>query len=275
MSAPLSPDAMTYLANVRRVLDRHPDFLPSAPAIPATQAVVDEIKAADPAEIAEIFGVDLWAARLFIDHIGDRTMGVPDPDRGHQALSADTMSYLREVREKLDEIDKGRHIPSLPVVPAPHEGVVDEVKAADPSVLAEILFLSVHSVRAFAEHVNTTPLPTPEEQEERLRRLHDAISFHERQINPWAWDEMSAVAWRLSRRAIVDYAKENYDMEVGGLSDPTLAEQIQVLHLDQVRGLCIDIVQRLAATEVSLHRDDRTGHEDEEAIFLAVSEYIG
>jgi len=38
MSAPLSPDAMTYLANVRRVLDRHPDFLPSAPAIPATQS---------------------------------------------------------------------------------------------------------------------------------------------------------------------------------------------------------------------------------------------
>jgi hypothetical protein len=274
MSAPLSPDAMNYLAKVRGVLDRRPDVLPSVLAIPATQAVVDEIKAADPDEIAEIFGVDHFAAHFFTAQIGNHTLGVPDPERGHEALSPDTMNYLAEVRKKLDEIDEDRAIPSLPIVPAPHEAVVDEVKAADPAVLAEILFLSVNLVRAFAERVSTTPLPTPEEQEERLQRMHDAIEFHEMGINPWRFDYMWRVMWRLERRAMVhvadDYSCGDDRLEVGCITDPPLAEQVADLTLDQLRGLCIDYARVTAHSRVQQYCVD---HDDDEAVFLAVSDY--
>jgi hypothetical protein len=270
----LGPDTMSYLAKVRGVLDRHPDFLPSAPAVPATQAVVDEIAAADPAEIATIFGVDHFAAHWFIKRIGKRTLGVPDPDRGHEVLSPDTMSYLREVRKTLDDLDKDRQFGGLPIVPAPNEAVVNEIKAADPTVLAEILFLAVNSVRTFAERVNTTPLPTPEEQEERLRRLQDVIEFHERQINPWRFDEMGLVIWRLVRRALVHVAEDystGYDrLEVGGITDPSLADQVVALHPDQVRGLCIELARWVASAEVNKYRFD---HDDDEAVFLAVADY--
>src|SRR5690349_9714374 len=139
-----SPDALSYFGKVQRVLERHPDWLPSAPAIPASQAVVDEIKAAGPAEIARIFGVDHCAAHWFVDIIGERTLGVPDPERGHEVLNPDTMNYLVAVRNQLDEINKDR-LCGLPIVPAPNEAVVDEVKAADPAVIAEILFLDMSS----------------------------------------------------------------------------------------------------------------------------------
>jgi hypothetical protein len=109
------------------------------------------------------------------------------------------------------------------------------------------------------------PPLTAEEVEENLRRLHDAIEFHERQINPWAWDEMRDVARRLSRRAIVDCAENDYDMAVGGFSDPTLAETVEALHPDQVRGLCIMLAQDLARTEVAMHMVNR---DEEEAVFL-------
>lgn len=173
----LSPDATNYIAEVQRALDRHPDWMPSVPAIPATQAVVDEIRDADPAEIAKYFGVEGFATPCFIAFIPRRTMGVPDPERGHEVLSSETMDYLATVRKKLDEIDKDRTHGAVPIVPAPNKTVVDEVKAADPAVLAEILFLSVNSVGGFAEQVSTTPLPTREEQEERLQRMYDAIEF--------------------------------------------------------------------------------------------------
>lgn len=270
----LSPDAMNYLAKVRRVLDRHPDWMPSAPAIPATQAVVDEIGDADSAEIAKIFGVGHFAAHWFINLIGKCTLGFPDPDRGHEALSADTMNYLAEVRKKLDEIDKDRASCGLPIVPAPNEAVVDEVKAADPAVIAEILFLSVNSVRAFAEHVNTTPLPTPEEQEERLQRMHDAIEFHEMGINPWRFDDMGLVMWRLERRAMVhvadDYSCGDDRLEVGGITDPPMAEQVAALTPDQLRGLCIAYARVTAHGTVEQYLVD---HGDEEAVFMAISDY--
>lgn len=217
---------------------------------------------------------ELARCSSFFRHIGNRTLGVPDPERGHEALSADTMSHLRAVREKLDEIDIDRQFESLPIVSAPDEAVVDEIKAADPAVLAEILFLSVKSVRAFAEHVNTTPLPTPEEQEERLRRMHDAIEFHEMGINPWRFDEMWDACWRLVRRALVhtadDYSTKDDQLEVGGITDPSLAEQVSALHPDQLRGVCIQLARWMAAAEVGRYAVD---HDDDEAVFLAVSEY--
>ncbi len=269
-----SPDAMDYLVRVRRALDRHADWPPWAPAIPATQAVVDEIRDADQAEIAKFFGVDHFAAHWFINLIGERTLGVPDPDRGHEVLSADTMNYLAEVREKLDEIDKDRTFCGLPIVPAPNEAVVDEVKAADPAVLAEILFLAVNSVRGFAEHVSTTPLPTPEEQEERLQRMHDAIEFHEMGINPWRFDDMGLVMWRLERRAMVhvadDYSCGDDRLEVGGITDPPMAEQVAALTPDQLRGLCIAYARVTAYGAVERYCVD---HEDEEAVFMAISDY--
>ena len=99
---------------------------------------------------------------------------------------------------------------------------------------------------------------------------HDDIEFQENQINPWHFEKINDVAWRLSRRAIVDCAEYDYHMAVGGFSDPTMAEQIEALHPDQVRGLCIMLAQMLARTEVALHAVD---HDDEEAVFIAVGEY--
>jgi hypothetical protein len=194
----LSPDAMSYLAIVRENVAKEMGI----PSTPITQQVADEIAAADPYEVTKAIDNSMIAVWL-IKHINDHSMGVPDPDRGHETLSADAMSYLREVREKLDEIDKDRHFASLPIVPAPNEAVVDEIKAADPAVLAEILYLSAISARAFANHVNTTPLPTPEEIEENTRRWHDAMEFNEMSIIPYRFEEMGSVAWRLVRRALV------------------------------------------------------------------------
>ena len=270
----LGADTMNYLAKVRCVLDRHPDWMPSAPAMPTTQAVVDEIRDADQAEIAKILGVDHWAALWFINLIGERTLGVADPERGHEALSADTMNYLAEVRKKLDEIDTDRTSYGLPIVPAPNEAVVEEIKAADPAVLAEILFLAVNSVRGFAERVSTTPLPTPEEQEEWLQRMYDAIEFHEMGINPWRFDEMGRVMWRLERRAMVhvadDYSCGDDRLEVGGITDPALAEQVAALTLDQLRGLCIAYAVVAAHGVVERYCVD---HGDEEAVFMAINDY--
>jgi hypothetical protein len=269
-----SNDALDYLAKVRGVLDRHPDFLPSAPAIPATQAVVDEIAAADPAEIATFFGVDHFAAHWFIKKIDRHTQGVPDPNRGHEVLSADTMNHLAKVREALDDLDKDRAIPGIPTVPAPNEAVVDEVKAADPAVIAEILFIPVQQVPGFTERVSTTPLPTPEEQEERLQRMYDAMEFEETGINPWHFDEERLVISRLIRRALVhvadDYSCGDDRLEVGGITDPSLADQLVALHPDQVRGLCIELARWVASAEVAQYRVD---HDDDEAVFLAISDY--
>lgn len=269
-----SPDAVNYLAKVQRVLDRHPDWSPSAAAIPATQAVVDEITDADQAEIAATFGVGLLAAKWFIDANRERTQGVPDPERGHEALSADTMKYLTEVRERLDEINDDRALPALPIVPAPNESVMHDVKAADPAVLAEILYMSTNSVLEFAEHLSTTPLPTPEELEVRMQLMTDAIEFREMGINPWRFDGMRLVMWRLERRAMVhvadDYSCGDDELEVGGITDPPMAEQIADLSLDQLRGLCIAFAIDEAHGAVERYR---VNHEDDEAIFLAVSDY--
>jgi hypothetical protein len=202
------------------------------------------------------------------------TASVPDPERGNEVLSPDTMSYLREVRERLDECDQDRAFAGMPIVPAPIEAVVDEIQAADSAVLAEILFLSVHSVRAFAERVNTTPLPRPEEQDQRLRRLHDAIEFEEMGINPWRFDDMGLVMWRLERRAMVhvadDYSCGDDRLEVGGITDPPMAEQVAALTPDQLRGLCIAYARATAHGTVNQYRVD---HGDEEAVFIAVSDY--
>lgn len=78
-------------------------------------------------------------------------------------LSPDAMNYLAEVREKLDEIDEDRAFGGLPIVPAPHGGVIDEIKGADPAVIAEILYISVQQVPEFVDCVSTAPLSTPEE----------------------------------------------------------------------------------------------------------------
>jgi len=270
----LSSDAMNYLAKLRRVLDRHSDWMPSAPTIPATQAVVDEIGNADPEEIAKVIGVEGWAAHWFINLIGERTLGVPDPDRGREVLSTDTMRYLGEVRAKLDEIDEVRAFGSMPIVPAPNEAVVDEVKAADGAVIAEILFIPVQWVPGFAEDVSTTPLPAPEKQEERLQRMRDAIEFHEMGINPWRFDDMGLVMWRLERRAMIhvadDYSCGGDRFEVGGITDPPMAEQVAALTPDQLRGLCIAYARSTAHGTVEQYLVD---YDDEEAVFMAVSDY--
>ena len=265
-----SPDAISYLAIVRENVAKEMGI----PSTPITQQVADEIAAADPYEVTKAIDNSMIAVWL-IKHINDHSMGVPDPDRGHETLSVELMSYLREVREKLDEFDKDRGSHSLPIVPAPNEAVVDEIKAADPAVLAEILYLSANTARAFANHVNTTPLPTPEEREENLRRMQDAIEFREMSINPYRFDEMGSVAWRLVRRALVHTAEGftplgDETLKVGGITDPSLAEQVAALHPDQVRGVCIELARWTANTEVNIHRAD---HDDEEAVFLAVAEY--
>lgn len=270
----LSSDAMNYLAEVQWVLGRQPGFLPSALAIPATQAVVDEIRVADPAAIAEFFGVDHCAAHWFIDLIGKRTLGVTDHDRGRQALGPDTMNYLAQVRKQLDETDNDWSSGGLPIVPAPNEVVVDEIKGADPAVLAEILYIPVHRVLGLADCISTTPVPTPEEQEERLQRMHDAIELHEMGINPWCFDDLGNVMWRLERRAMVhvadDYSCGDDRFEVSGITDPSMAEQVAALTPDQLRGLCIAYATVTARYAVEQYRVE---HDDEEAIFMAVSDY--
>jgi hypothetical protein len=277
MSQPFSPEVMRYLAIVRySVVDKEHGI----PQTPVTQAMADEIAAADPYEVGKIIGSSMLAWYVVKD-IHDHSMGVPDPERGHEALSPEAMEYLGTVRQKLDEGDEGdednrnRIFAFFPIVPAPNEAVVDEIKAADSAVLAEILYLSAISARAFANHVNTTPLPTPEEQEENLRRMYDAMEFEEMSINPYRFEEMGSVAWRLVRRALVHTA-EGYTplgdetLEVGGITDPSLAEQVAALHPDQIRGVCIELARRMANAEVAILRAD---HDDEEAVFLAVAEY--
>ena len=59
-------------------------------------------------------------------------------------------------------------------------------------------------------------------------------------------------------------------MKVGGITDPSLAEQVAALHPDQVRGVCIELARWMADAEVDIYRAD---HDDEEAVFLAVAEY--
>jgi hypothetical protein len=274
MSQPFSPEVMGYLAIVRySVVDKEHGI----PQTPVTQAMADEIAAAAPYEIANIIGKPMLAAWLVTD-IDNHSMGVPDPERGHEALSPEAMEYLGTVRQKLDEGDednRNRIFAFFPIVPSPNEAVVDEIKAADSAVLAEILYLSAISARAFANQVNTTPLPTHEEQVENLRRLYDAMEFEEMSINPYRFEEMGSVAWRLVRRALVHTA-EGYTalgdetLEVGGITDPSLAEQVAALHPNHVRGVCIELARRMANAEVAILRAD---HDDEEAVFLAVAEY--
>jgi hypothetical protein len=89
----LSPDAMNYLAKVRESLAR----CSTIPSTPIPQGVVDEIAAAEPMEVAQAIEKDWMTARWYIGHIGTHTMGVADPERGHETLTANAISYLREV----------------------------------------------------------------------------------------------------------------------------------------------------------------------------------
>jgi hypothetical protein len=95
----------------------------------------------------------------------------------------------------------------------------------------------------------------------------------EMEVNPWHFDEERLVIWRRIRRAFVhvadDYSCGDDRLEVGGITDPSLAEQVAALHPDQVRGLCIELAQWVAHYEVAQYRVD---HGDEEAVFLAVSD---
>jgi hypothetical protein len=75
----LSPDAMNYLAKVRESLAR----CSTIPSTAVPQGVVDEIAGADPMELAEILEKDWMTARWCMGHIGDHTLGIPDPERGH------------------------------------------------------------------------------------------------------------------------------------------------------------------------------------------------
>lgn len=189
-------------------------------------------------------------------------------------LSPDAMNYLAEVRGKLDEIDKDSAFGGLPMVPAPNEVVLDEIKGADPAMLAEILYIPVHWVPRLADCIGATPLPTPEEQGERLQRMHDAIELHERGINPWRFDDLGHVMWRLERRAMVhvadDYSCGDDRLLVGGITDPSMAEQVAALTPEQLRGLCIAYARVTARYAVEQYRVD---HDDDEAVFMAVSEY--
>ncbi|HUH70526.1 MAG TPA: hypothetical protein VLZ05_17700 [Mycobacterium sp.] len=80
--------------------------------------------------------------------------------------------------------------------------------------------------------------------------------------------------WRLERRAMVHVADEyscgDDRLEVGGITDPPMAEQVAALTPDQLRGLCIAYARVAAHGTVEQHRVDRG---DEEAVFMAISDY--
>jgi hypothetical protein len=268
VSQPFSPEVMRYLAIVKHSVAKEHGI----PQTPVTQAMADEIAASDQYALGETIGSSMhgsWLAK----HIYDHTMGVPDPSRG--PLSAATMSYLAEARQRMDELlGEDRAGGGLTRWPAPSEAVVDEVQAADPAVVAHALFLSLNSARWFIKELSTTPLPTPEEQEEFVQRMYDAIEFHEMGINPWRFDDMRRVMRRLERRAMVhiadDYFYGDDRLEVGGITDPPLAEQVAALTPEQLRGLCIAYAEVTAYGMVEQYRVD---HDDDEAIFMAISDY--